>query len=179
MLARAFVVFVMCVILLIGMKTINSTIEKPKDGLAEQRFARMQVVTWLMNSMGDSFQFDQANYKNQFQSVQRYYLPQAYEQYGDIISRLGVVQLMQVGNLAASAAFPNYPMVTASGITDGVFEWAINVDLVLTVVQNNEPQAVPLRFRVLVRQAPKVQYPDELVIASIKPLALNEGERLP
>ena len=179
MFARAFIVFVMCVILLIGMKTVNSSIEKPKSGLAEQRFPKMQMVNWAMNILAYSFTFDQATYKNQFQSAQKYFLPQAYEQYGDIITRLGVIPLMKNGDLTSLARVPNYPMVTASGITDGVFEWAINIDLVLTVVQNNEPQEVPLRFRILVRQAPKAQYDDELVIASIKPLALNEGDRLP
>lgn len=180
MFLRALAVFVLCIVLTFGMRLLNHTVAPPSTTpLAQQRFQQMQVVAWLKNALNQSFTFDRTNYKEKFKAAQVVYQPQAYEQFGEIIAKLGIIQIMQTTDVQVLASTPEFPKVTASGITDNVYEWAVNIDVLLEVIQNNEPQKVPLRFRVLVRQTSIEQSAVGLIIGSIQPLGLNEGARFP
>jgi len=180
MFLRALSIFALCIALTFGMRLLNHTVAPPSTTpLAQQRFQQMQVIAWLKNALNESFTFDTANYKEKFKAVQVVFQPQAYEQFGEIIAKLGVIQIMQTIDVKVIASTPEFPKLTASGVTDNVYEWAVNIDVLLDVIQNNEPQKVPLRFRVLVRQTSIEQSATGLIIGSIQPLGLNEGARFP
>lgn len=180
MLGRAIVVFIMCVILTLGMRAMNRHTNPAQTRIEEQAFPRTAVANWLEQTLVQSFSFDNTNFKDVFRQVNYRYHPTAYEEFGGVIAKLGVIPLMQRSELVVKAEPVGIPYVVASGITNGSYEWAIDIDISLGVKQGQavEVQKVPLRFRCKIQQRMLDDKHLGLIIIDMKPLRQNEGMRL-
>lgn len=181
MLLRSVTVLILCLVLMLGIKTLNNSGKDRVNAIAEPSLPRIQMLDWTAGTITNAFTFNRQTYKQVFERAVPKFTPAAYEQFGNVITQLGVINIMQHTDLTSVASMPNLPMITASGVTDGAYEWAINFDLTLAVLQQGAttPQQVPLRFRVLVRQVGTDDLVTGLVISGLTPMRLDEGERLP
>jgi intracellular multiplication protein IcmL len=93
------------------------------------------VLSWVSNNVPQIYQLDFINYRSQLNQLQGYFTATGWRQFVGAFG--GQLKDLVSQQIIMSATPENVPVITGSGVFNGVYKWQVQMPLVLNLQQGN------------------------------------------
>lgn len=100
-------------------------LERPVQSIEE-------VNVWAAKAVTAAFTLDFANYRQRLTEIRPYFTDAGWKGYQTAIDGQGILQSITQNKIVVTAVPSQSPVVTATGVVDGVYGWKIEIPIIVT-----------------------------------------------
>ncbi|NBX67196.1 MAG: type IV secretion protein IcmL [Proteobacteria bacterium] len=136
----------------------------PMVALSEPNLSRPAVLSWAAQSASETLTFGFHDYRRRLQESSRHFTRKGWGSFVKALQDSGMIESVETNRQVLSAAPRSAPTILSEGILGGVYQWQVELPMMVTYQIGQQQRNVSMNIRLLIIRVPKLESPNGLGI---------------
>ena len=136
----------------------------PMVALSEPNLSRPALLSWAAQSASETLTFGFHDYRRRLQEASRHFTRKGWGSFVKALQESGLIEAVEENRQVISAAPRSAPTILSEGIMGGVYQWQVEMPMMVTYQIGQQQRNVSMNIRLLIVRVPKLESPNGLGI---------------
>jgi intracellular multiplication protein IcmL len=129
----------------------------PMVPLGEPNLSTPALMSWVAQATTEVMTFGFNDYRRRLQESSRNFTKRGWESFTQALQRSRIIEMVEVNQQLITAAPKGAPVLLSSGLTNGRFQWVVEIPLILTYRSGAKTSNTGLLVTVIVVRVPRLE----------------------
>lgn len=136
----------------------------PMVALSEPNLSRPAVLSWAAQAASETLTFGFHDYRRRLQESSRHFTREGWASFVKALQESGMIESVEENRQVLSAAPRAAPTILAEGILGGVYQWQVELPMMITYQIGQQTRNVSMNIRLTIVRMPKLESPNGIGI---------------
>lgn len=123
------------------------------------------LLSWTAQAATEIMTFGFSRYRDSFQKSSRHFTPSGWENFLNALKKARIIEGVEASQQIVTAIPKSAPVITAEGLQDGVYQWMIQLTLLVTYQSGAEKKTTTMTVYLTVVRVPTTDNPNGVGIS--------------
>lgn len=136
----------------------------PMIPLSEPNLSRPALLSWAAQSVTETLTFGFNDYRRRLQESSRHFTRRGWGSFVKALDDSGIIEAVEKNRQVITAAPRSAPTILAEGVMDGVYQWQVEMPMMMTYQFGQTQRNMVLNIRINIVRLPKLESPNGIGI---------------
>lgn len=136
----------------------------PTTALSEPNLSVPALMSWSAQAATEVMTFGFNDYKRRLQESSRNFTRTGWASFSKALEKSRIIEMVEANQQVVSAAPSSAPVLVSEGLYRGVYQWEVDVPLVVTYQSGSTVRTDRLLVKLIIVRVPKLESPNGVAI---------------
>jgi intracellular multiplication protein IcmL len=132
----------------------------PMVPLSEPNLSRPALLSWAAQAATETMTFGFHDYRRRLQESSRHFTRPGWSSFVKALQDSGIIEAVEANRQVVSTAPRSAPTILSEGIMNGVYQWLVEMPLMVTYQYGQQQRNVSMNVRLTIVRVPKLESPN-------------------
>lgn len=137
----------------------------PMVALSDPNLSDPAILSWAAQAATETMTFGFNDYRRRLQESSRHFTRDGWASFVKALQDSGMIEALEQKRQVISAEPRSAPTITAQGVKDGIYQWVVEMPMMITTQYGTQQASVSRNVRLTVVRVPKLESPNGVGIS--------------